>query len=80
MASPSNQPSHGICAELFQNMTSATQTSFYRDGSYDGRLSFNLEPRQMPVHNARRLLPPAQRALVKTALDFFGHEQAVRDY
>ena len=83
-------------------MTSATQASLYRngkvltrrdrDGSDDGRLGVDLEPRQMPVHDARRLAPPARPTLtrngfelrasplVKAGLDFFDHDQVVRDY
>jgi len=83
-------------------MTSATQASLYRngrvltrrdrDGSDDGRLGFDLEPRQMPVHDARRLAPSAQRTLTrngfelraspltKADFDFFDHDQVVRYY
>lgn len=62
------------------------------DGSDDGRLGLDLEARSMPVHDARRLAAPARRTLAAngfelrqaplggTGVDFFDHEQVLRDY
>lgn len=83
-------------------MMPSTQSSLYRngkvlarrdrDGSDDGREGIDLEPRDMPVGDARRLDPSARRTLARNGfelleaplaradLDFFDHDEVVRDY
>jgi hypothetical protein len=83
-------------------MVQAAQPSLYRngkvlarrdrDGSDDGRTGIDLEPRDMPVHDARRLDASDQRGLAASGfelraaplhdakLDFFDHGQVVRGY
>jgi hypothetical protein len=75
---------------LFRNGKVLTRRD--RDGSDAGRQGLDLEPRQMPVRDARRLGPAAQRTLARNGfelharplanaeLDFFDHDQVVRDY
>ena len=97
-----NIPSDAIRTGSFQYMMPTVRHSLFRngkvltrrdrDGSDAGRQGLELEPRQMPVRDARRLGPAAQRTLARNGfelharppanaeLDFFDHGQVVRDY
>ncbi len=86
----------------FNYLTAAVQHSLYRngkvltrrdqDGSDAGWEGVDLEARQMPVHDARRIEATAPRTLAHNGfemlarplatpdLDFFNHDQVVRNY
>jgi hypothetical protein len=92
----------GDRAGIFQYMTPSAEPSLYRNGkvltrrdksgSDDGRLGVDLEPREMPVRDARALPASARRTLAAngfellpapldaSGLDFFDHGQVLRDY
>jgi hypothetical protein len=75
---------------LFRNGKVLTRRD--RDGSDDGRLGVDLEPREVPIQDARRLDASAQCTLTRNGfelrddplaakvVDFFNHGQVLRDY
>lgn len=102
MASLSTHPSDVGRAGFFEYMTPSARSSLYRngkvlprrdrDGGDAGRVGLDLEPREMPVRDARALAACERRRLEvngfellsapleSPAPDFFDHHQVVRDY
>ena len=86
----------------FTYMAESAEASLYRNGKVltrrdsqgndSGRAGLDLEERQMPVHDARRLARPERRTLHANGfellerplpapdLDFLNHDRVVRDY
>jgi hypothetical protein len=102
MASPADAAADGVRTGSFEYLASSVQASLHRNGKVLTRRNENgsdggwqgveLETREMPVHDARRLEAGARRTLARngfevlarplatTDLDFFQHDSVVRDY
>lgn len=91
-------PSDGARPGSFMYLTEATEQSLFRngkvltrrdsDGSDVGWQGVDLEPRQMQVHDARRVdhtlarngFELLERPLTDPALDFLNHDQVIHNY